>query len=389
MQPYLGLLSAMAENGWDIALALRNTSVVDRAIRNRWPVFQAPVCVNEFTGISSTPANHTEIYLGFGYAHQETLAGLVAGWRAIVDSWCPGLVFANYAPTSQLAARASGIPCVRIGTGFECPPPGSRSPLLQAWSPGIEARLERAETLALRNANGVLREWGAAPCESLSELLNEVPTLVATVPEFDEFPGRAGPHEYLGSLSMANSGGMDPGREFDLFAYLRVVHPRTAETMAAIAALGRPAFVHMPDATEAQCLGWTGRDLVVSREPADLTRVLPRVQAVVCYASHGMALDSLLAGKPMLLLPSHAEQQRTADRVAALGAGVVIDPHGPKGKVAAALRRVLDDTALRDAAEVFAARQSTGGKPPAVDRVEAACENAAFPSPARLKVVHP
>ena len=389
VQPYLGLLSAMAENGWDIALALRNTSVVDRAIRNRWPVFQAPVCVNEFTGISSTPANHTEIYLGFGYAHQETLAGLVAGWRAIIDSWRPGLVLANYAPTSQLAARAMGIPCVRIGTGFECPPPGSRSPLLQAWSPGIEARLERAETLALRNANGVLKEWGAAPCESLSAVLNEAPTLVATVPEFDEFPGRAGPHEYLGSLAKASSGGLDPGRDFDLFAYLRVAHPRTAETMAAIAALGRPAFVHMPDATEAQCLGWTGRDLVVSREPADISRVLPRVQAVVCYASHGMALDSLLAGKPLLLLPTHSEQQRTARRVAALGAGLVIGTHDPKGKVAAGLRQVLEDRPMRDAARDFASRQMAGGSVSATDRAAAVCEDAVFQSSARLKVVHP
>jgi hypothetical protein len=363
--------------------------VVDRKIRDRWPVFQAPICVNEFTGIASTPANHTEIYLGLGYAHQETLAGLLAGWRAIIDSWRPSLILANYAPTAQLAAHASGIASVRIGTGFECPPPGSPPPLLQAWSPGIEARLERAETLAMRNANATLRESGAVPFQSLSSVLHEVPTLLATVREFDEFPGRAGPHEYLGSLSCATTGGVDPERDFELLAYLRMVHPRTAEAMSAIAASGRPAFVYMPDATDAQCAAWTNANLLVSREPADLSRLLPRVRAVVCYASHAMALDSLLAGKPLLLLPTQLEQQRTAGRVAALGAGVVIDMHDRKGKVAAGLRRVLEDTAMREAARAFASRQVADGEVSAMDRAAAVCRGAVFQSTKRMKVVQP
>lgn len=389
VQPYLALLAALAESGWDVALALRNTSVVDASIRKRWPVFQAPACMNEFTGIAPDPANHTEVYLGFGFAHLGTLAGLVAGWRAIFASWRPGLVLANYAPTAQLAAHASGIPTVRIGTGFECPPASRRPPTLQPWKPELDARLERAETLALRSANGVLKECGVPPCESLSAVLHGVPTLLATVPEFDEFPNRSGPHEYLGSLSGASPGGIDPNRDFDLFGYLRVGHPRTAEVMAAIAAMGRTAFVYMPDATESQCLSWTGATLTVSREPADLGRLLPRVRAVVCYASHGMALDALLAGKPMLLLPTHSEQQRTADRVAALGAGIVIDSRGRDRKVASALRRVLEDGALQAAAESFARAQSIGGKASALDRAAAACEHAVLPSPVRLKVVQP
>jgi hypothetical protein len=276
-----------------------------------------------------------------------------------------------------------------MGTGFECPPAGRRPPPLQPWNPDLEARLERAETLALRNANGVLRECGVAPCESLSAILHEVPTLLATVPEFDEFPNRVGPHEYLGSLSGGSGEGVDADRDFDIFGYLRVVHSRTAEVMAAIAATGRPAFVYMPDATQAQCLAWTNARLVVSREPAKLDRLLPRVRAVVCYASHGMALDSLLAGKPMLLLPTHSEQQRTADRVAALGAGVVMHSRARDGKVAAALRHVLEDSSIREAAESFARKKSNDGTLTAIDRAVAACERAVLPSPVRLKVVHP
>jgi len=387
VQPYLALLAALADRGWQVALALRNTSVVDAAVRARWPVFQAPVCVNEFTGIAPDPANHTEIYLGFGFAHAGTLAGLVAGWRAIFEHWRPGLVLANYSPTALLAAHASGVPAVRIGTGFECPPAGTRPPLLQPWTPEIEARLERAESLALANARAVLRECGKAPCESLSAVLHEVPTLLATVPELDDFPNRAGMPEYLGSLSAMSGGGADPAGDWDIFAYLRVVHSRTAEALAAIAATGRRAYVYLPDATDAQCAAWTNANMRVSREAADLRRLLPRVRAVICYASHGMALDSLLAGKPLLLLPTHSEQQRTADRVAGLGAGVAIGVRAGAGKVAAGLRRVLEDSAMQAAARRFADRHSIEAGTGAIDRVVAACETVLLPSTPRLKVV--
>jgi len=385
VQPYLALLASLADRGWQVALALRNTSVVDAAVRARWPVFQAPVCVNEFTGLAPSPANHTEIYLGFGFAHAGTLAGLVAGWRAIFDHWRPGLVLANYSPTALLAAHAAGLPAVRIGTGFECPPGGARPPLLQPWTPEIEPRLERAESLALGNARAVLRECGRPPCDSLSAILHDVPTLLATVPEFDEFTGRAGPHQYLGSISVA-AGGVDPPGECDIFAYLRAVHQRSAEAIAAIAASGRSAYVYLPDATEAQCVAWTSGRLAVSRSPADLARLLPRVRAVVCYASHGMTLDALLAGKPLLLLPTHGEQQRTAERVVSLGAGIMVQAGAGSGKVAAGLRRLLEDARFGDAAVSFR-RRKPDGLSNSLDSVEKTCVAAVSRPGARLKVI--
>jgi UDP:flavonoid glycosyltransferase YjiC (YdhE family) len=384
--PYLSLLSALAERGWEVALALRNTAVGGGEVRSRWPVFQAPVCLNEFSGISGSPANHTELYLGFGFAHAPTLAGLAGGWRALFDAWRPDLVLANNAPVALLAAKASRLPTLRIGTGFECPPGGARPPLLQPWQAGLEPRLDRAEALALRNANAVLREGGAPLEESLSALLYDVPALLATVPDFDDFPRREGRFEYLGPLPDAG-GGVRPRQPAEIFAYLRVQHARTSDAVEAIARTGRPALVCLPDASEAQCLAHSTDVLEVLREPADLPATLSGVRAVVCYASHAVTLAALMAGKPLLLLPDHPEQRRTAGRVAALGAGVVVTKDERPARVAAGLKRVLEEAALQQAARKFEERQTPDDGNRALARAVAACESAAVPLPVQLKVV--
>lgn len=385
--PYLSFLAALSQDGWEVALALRNTSAADAAARARWPVFQAPVCLNEFTGIASTPANHTELYLGFGFAHAGTLAGLAQGWRALFDAWRPDLVVANNAPVALLAAHGRRLPAVRLGTGFECPPGGARPPLLVPWHAEMEPRLERAEALALRNANAALREMGAPAVESLSPVLHEVPTLLATLPAFDDFPNREGRHEYLGLLPDGQEGRVRPAGPVEIFAYLRVGHARTADALSAIARSGLRAFACLPDATQGQCASLSTPRFEVRREPADLAAILPGVRAVVSYAGHALTLASLLAGKPLLLLPDHAEQRRTAERVATLGAGLAVATDGRPAKVAAGLRKILEDAAFTQAALRFANDPSAVGDGRALARAVTACAAAAGMPAVQLKVV--
>ena len=84
LRPFLPLLHALADEGWEVGIAQHNTAVASRELAAAgWPVFQSPVCMNEFSGISPDPANHVEIYLGAGFAHAETLLGLVNAWRAL------------------------------------------------------------------------------------------------------------------------------------------------------------------------------------------------------------------------------------------------------------------------------------------------------------------
>lgn len=389
VSPYLGLLAALQDQGWEVALALRNTSVLDAAARARFPVvYQSPICTNAFSGIAPTPANFTELCLGVGYAHRDTLAGLVQAWRSLFDAWQPSLVIANFAPVCLLAAQAQGLARLRMGTGFENPPPAARMPLMGRWQAGIEPRLERAEALARETLNAVLAELGQPPCESLAQVVAEVPTLLSTVPLLDRFRDRdAASVTYLGELPPWAAGGLRPEGEASFFAYLQVLHPAGRAALDALAKAGEAAWVYAPDATEAQCAVLSRGPLRLSREPYDLPVVLPRVRAIVSHAGHGMAMAMLQAGKPGLLLPLQGEQAENARRLEESGAAIVLEPGNKPGKVSQALARLLAEAPLARAAEALAEGHQEWRPGAAMQRAVAACERVARVPGAGLRVV--
>lgn len=350
LRPYLSLLQGLAGRGWEVAVAQRNTSVAAGELAGLGiPVFQAPVCMNQFSGIASEPASHAEIYLGYGFAHAETLTGLVGGWRAILAAWRPDLVVANYAPAFLLAAHSLGIPAVRLGTGFDCPPHGTRTAPLVAPEPGIDQRLDRAEDLALRSANAALRAFGAGPVPSLGAFLEGDSTLLATIPALDPFRALRQGEQYLGPLPVAASP-VEDGKPPELFASLRRDHPHAAKLMDALAGAKRRTWLYLPDATEAQCVTASTDSLRVSRRPFNLVAALSSRPAVVSYGGHSLGISALLAGCPQLLLPVHGEQRYTARLLADIGVGVCVGREEPRSRVAAGLARVLDDEKIAESA---------------------------------------
>ena len=387
VRPYLGVLRALRERGWEVALALKNTSVIgDEMRRGEWTVFQAPVCLNEFTGIAPNPVNHTEIYLGFGFAHADTLMGLVCGWRSLFSLHQPDLLICNNAPAALLAAHIDARAAIRVGMGFDCPPAGERAPLIVPWRPDLDARLERAEDLALKTVNDVLRDSSRPLVPSLGPILSP-PALLATIPELDHFPNRGTHGTYLGPLAeLRNVSRATPDGDVELFAYLRLQHQHTVAMVAAIAKSGRPTWLYLPDATEAQCVSLSSGALTVSRAPFDAQAAIARARVVVSYAGHAMTLSALLAGKPLLLLPDHGEQMANARRAAEIGAALVVDVRGRHPKLGNALKEICEQASFAQAAQAFAATHREWTPECALQRFTAACEEA-VPPQSRLRIV--
>ncbi len=269
VSPYLGLLGALGGRGWSVSLALSNTAPGGRLCRDAgFRLLQAPVCRQSFAGIPRVPFSYAELLMGFGFAHPETLAGLVGAWRGLFALVRPHLVISSNAPAALLAARVDGLPAARIGMGFDCPPAGARTPLTRPWEAGIEERLDSSEALCRTTINDVLRMNGATPVSSVPEALFEGETLLCTYPELDYFAPRPGP--YLGLLSERPGKPAVAVQPVDVLAYVRLEHPHTERLFAALKATGLKAMVYCPDISEAGRAQWRGEGLTFSDGPLDL-----------------------------------------------------------------------------------------------------------------------
>jgi MGT family glycosyltransferase len=101
--------------------------------------------------------------------------------------------------------------------------------------------------------------------------------------------------------------------------------------------------------------------------------VLAEAAAVVTHAGHGSVLKALAAGVPLVCLPMGRDQKDNAVRVLRLGAGVREDQEASPERIAAAVRRVLEEPAHATAARRFADTLATEARtrPSAADRAEA------------------
>lgn len=75
----------------------------------------------------------------------------------------------------------------------------------------------------------------------------------------------------------------------------------------------------------------------------------------VTHAGHGSTLRPLMAGVPLLCLPMGRDQNDNAARVAHRGAGLTLPPDAGVDAVVDAVRRLLDEPAVRAAAETLGA----------------------------------
>jgi UDP:flavonoid glycosyltransferase YjiC (YdhE family) len=79
-------------------------------------------------------------------------------------------------------------------------------------------------------------------------------------------------------------------------------------------------------------------------------RVLRHASAVVTHAGHGTVAKTLAAGVPLVALPLGRDQPDVAVRVAQAGAGLTLPKSSSPERIAAAVRRVLEEPAFAAAA---------------------------------------
>ena len=372
----LPVAAAMKRRGHEVRFFLRDLSAgADLEGARDIPREGAPIWTGPAT--VEAPLNFGEILLNFGYHDPPQHKALVDAWRERLKG--SQAVVANVAPAAHLAARTLGIPSFEISQGFHAPPPAMPSPPLRHWEPAPRARLEASDRRVLQVINTVLSGYGAKPITTLGELFSGR-LMLLTYPELDIYPER-GPSDYYG-ITDSGEGRAVPdwpeGTGPRLFAYLYTYLKGLDPLLAAIAARTQPALVFCRGIDPKLKEKYAGSSIHFPSEAMSVSRVLPGADMVVCHASHQMTAQALLAGKPVLLLPTQLEQFLIMRRLVRYGAGLGIAPEVPNADYPSALKALAEKreyaAKAREFAERYAGHSRAAALATMVARIEAALD---------------
>lgn len=351
------LAMALLARGHRVTISLRDLMATHALLADLdVPKLQAPVWLHEAKGLPSS-GNLAEVLFHCGYLEPTALRGMVGGWRDLFGVLRPDLVVGDFAPTALLAARSLGLRSAAIGNGFYSPPPAQPLP---AWKDAPAGRLASSEARMLATANAVLAEFGAPPHAHAAAVFAGDLSLLCTWPELDHCAERQ--HAQWLGPSFVDSGGIAPcwpeGEGRTVFAYLKSAHPAHLAVLQALVEEGCRVLAYLPEVAAGGPPPLLSERIVYAGLPVSLPLALAEADLCVCHAGEATLAQALLAGVPLLMLPSHTEQFLTARRVALSGAGYNAALLTPASDWRAVLRPLLGTPGYRAAAQAFAARHA-------------------------------
>jgi MGT family glycosyltransferase len=290
---------------------------------------------------------------------------------AVVDDVHPDVIVSSFTLFgAQMAAEARGIPCaVLVPNVLSLPLEG-----MPAFGPGftpasgwpgrlrdkaLNGFVERIWNKGLPSLNETRASLGLAPLRRLLDQFECADrVLVLTSTAFD-FPAVLPDNVRYVGPQLDDPEWVEPWtppvedeRPLVLVAMSSTFMDHVDQLQRAVTALGslpvRGLVTTGPavDPSEIEA-----PDNVVLVRSAPHTQVLEHTDVLLTHAGHGTVMKGLVAGVPMVCMPSGRDQPDTAARVAHRGAGVKVSKKASPAKVAAAVQQVLDDPSFAAGAE--------------------------------------
>ena len=362
----LGVARELRQRGAAVLIAVRDLRAASATLgQHGFACVQAPSMPAPSIEAAPEPPGYGGMLAACGFGEVSSLRALVQGWDSLIDLFSPQVLLADHAPSALLAARMRALPAAQIALGFELPPATVPLPVLRPWTAHRPADILAQEARLLEVINTLCRERGASGLDRLADLYASAAPLLATVPELDHFGAREG-GQYVGPLVTLDDGeaalwpqAAHPGKR--IFVYLRP-GPAAEHALAAIgrrvaADAGVQVIAVVPGLRQEMAAQFHGERFAVYVNPVR-ARIALAADLAITNGGHGMTAAALLAGVPLLALPTHVEQWLLAKRVQQLGAGVFLNPNQVETGFAAALGAMLTDDKYRQAARAVAARHA-------------------------------
>lgn len=321
---------AIAKAGHEVHFAARDLTHAERLLGGKFPFYQAPTTVIPPNVTLRNPMTFADVLINLGWGNPAAAAARVRAWRNLIDLVKPDIVRCAHAPGALLAVRGTSIRSLVVGIGFLVPPNQAPLPLLRTWAKdAVPERMAAREKVVLDGMNQGLDAIGAPRVASIGALYNETDIReLYTYPEMDDY----GPREnvkYLGNFQPGMGAAPEwptvPGKK--VFAYLEPIK-QVEGIIKGLAASGLPVLAYLPHATPEVMKQYEGSNLRITDKPLNVLEAAAQCDIGLSMGGHNIVGSFLYAGKPQVMVPAYFTERVTAQKIAALGAGVMsgVDP---------------------------------------------------------------
>lgn len=329
---FLPLAKALRNAGHEVTFVIKELTHAETLLGPAgFEYLQAPLWLLQLEKLTH-PVNYAEILFKVGYLSQPGVTGLVKAWRKQLDLLQPDLLIVDHGPTPLLASRGAPFKRMTFGSGFFVPPQMMPMPTIRPEAGVTQAKLIETEDLALSVINSVAHELQLPPLDALCDLFDVDANLLCTFQELEHYPQRA-TAEYVGAALNLNEGrhfSWPNGTGPKVFVYLQAGFARREQIIAALSTLPVRSVIHSPMLDPALIQKYSRPHLLFSDAPLHMGQASIDADIAICNAGLGTVSAMLLAGTPVLLLPTHQEQFMLASAVIRLGAGIMAANPGPQ-----------------------------------------------------------
>jgi UDP:flavonoid glycosyltransferase YjiC (YdhE family) len=255
---------------------------------------------------------------------------MLPGMRTAVREWRPDVIVREHAEFASLvAAEEAGVPHLQVGISLVATHMRVLSiaaEAVDAWRTGLTDRMLQTPYLTLFPASLEDPEvTGPAHVHRFRDPVADA----AAAPLPDWWGGDRRPLVYVTFGSVTAS---EPTAAPIYGVALEAAADLPARVLLTTGAISDDLALEAPGA-HVHIARWVPQ--------AD---VLRHARVVVCHGGSGTTLGALAAGVPLVVTPLFADQPQNGRRIAAVGAGLVVEPHDD-----GAIRSAVDPAALRDA----------------------------------------
>ncbi len=369
LAPHRELLRSLLERGHAVHVVSRDLARAGRVFEGlTLRYWQAPLSQHRPEMVYQPTISAAHILHNVGFADVADVTLRIAAWRNLLSSIRPELVLADYSPTALLALRGSGIRTATIGMGFCLPPPQSPLPAFSTLShlKSVE-QLADNESRVVQTINVALRQHDLPAIASLADVFHAADRHVLnTVRELDHYPER-GPVEYAG-LPPERPGTRvvwPLGQRRRVFAYLKPFEALDA-LLELLNKLELPSIVACDGLSADSRRKHASATMTFAPPNVDLAQMARECYVAITNGNHTTTARLLLAGKPVMVVPLHLEQELIAAAVQRLGAGVTVRPKEPHDAYQQ-LAELLNQNKYHESAETFATKYRAGGATASVE----------------------